>query len=77
VVFTLTDVKDDACQIEACSESQVFSIFDMGTNYCNLKMLCCGSKDGCKPVLHDFDTRHEGTIRSSMASVDLQKCLVV
>ena len=32
MVFTLTDTSAQACKIEACSESQVFSIGDAGTN---------------------------------------------
>ena len=32
MVFTLTDTGAQACKIEACSESQVFSIGDAGTN---------------------------------------------
>eukprot|EP00969_Alexandrium_andersonii_P223855 9886440-Alexandrium_andersonii.AAC.1 len=26
----------------------------MGTNYCNLKMLYCGTADGCRPVRSQF-----------------------
>merc|ERR1719198_1014370 len=37
-IFTLTDY-GGSCKIEGCSRSQVFSILDFGTNYCNLKML--------------------------------------
>merc|ERR1712096_251955 len=57
MVFTLTSSGDAACKIEACSESQVFSIGDAGTNYCNLRMLYCGSTDGCKPVTHDISSK--------------------
>jgi len=74
-IFTLT-AADDGCKIEACSRSQVFSVLDMGTNYCDLKMLFCGSQDGCKPVLNDFTVKDETTSKFSQASVDLGKCLV-
>merc|ERR1712187_38621 len=47
MVFTLTG-SGDSCKIEACSESQVTSFADFGTNYCNLKLLYCGSDVGCK-----------------------------
>ena len=75
-IFTLTD-KSDSCQIEACSRSQVTSVLDMGTNYCDLKMLYCGSKDGCKPVKSDFTVGAETTEKFSQASVDLGSCLKV
>lgn len=35
------------CEMSACSESQVFSILDMSTNYCNLRSLYCNASDGC------------------------------
>merc|ERR1719499_2721550 len=54
MIFTLTN-RDDKCLIECCSESQVTSYLDFGTNYCNLEMLFCGSSLGCKPVLRDFE----------------------
>merc|ERR1719174_305227 len=77
MVFTLTDTGVQACKIEACSESQVFSIGDAGTNYCNLRMLYCGLKDGCKPVLHDIASDEEYLKRMAEASVNLKACLAV
>lgn len=38
----------DGCKVEACSESQVFSIADFGTNYCNLHNLYC-AEEACHP----------------------------
>ena len=79
-IFTLTDASGrDAsgkCQIEACSRSQVISVLDMHTNYCNLKMLYCGSADGCTPVLNDFTVGWEKTEKFSEASVDMAACLM-
>lgn len=75
-IFTLTD-SGSSCMIEACSRSQVTSILDMGTNYCDLKMLLCGSKDGCKPVTNDYTTGPETTEKFSSASVDMSACLKV
>merc|ERR1711907_574752 len=63
--------------IEACSESQVFSIGDGGTNYCDLKMLYCGSKDGCHPVVNDFTVSAETTQKEAQSTVDLGACLKV
>eukprot|EP00438_Fugacium_kawagutii_P010892 Skav231400 [mRNA] locus=scaffold1456:312096:324529:- [translate_table: standard] len=45
------------CEISGCSASQVFSIADFSTNYCNLRMLYCNSHDGCHPVKFDFDVK--------------------
>ena len=42
------------CSVEACSESQVSSIIDYSTNYCNLHDLYCSSKDGCPTVGSDL-----------------------
>merc|ERR1712195_199059 len=75
-IFTLTD-QSGSCLIEACSRSQVNSLFDKGTNYCDLKMLFCGSKDGCKPVKHDFSVGQETTSKFAQASVDMGACLKV
>merc|ERR1712046_562410 len=47
--FVLTDT-GSGCEIKACSQSQGFSVGDLSTNYCNLRNLYCGSKDGCKPA---------------------------
>merc|ERR1719189_1953785 len=76
MIFTLTPMGAQ-CKIEACSESQVTSGLDFGTNYCNLKMLYCGSGEGCKPVLHDFTTSGETTQKFAEASVDMSACLRV
>eukprot|EP00316_Scyphosphaera_apsteinii_P021320 CAMPEP_0119312094 /NCGR_PEP_ID=MMETSP1333-20130426/25022_1 /TAXON_ID=418940 /ORGANISM="Scyphosphaera apsteinii, Strain RCC1455" /LENGTH=172 /DNA_ID=CAMNT_0007316651 /DNA_START=40 /DNA_END=558 /DNA_ORIENTATION=+ len=75
-IFTLTPLAEK-CKIEACSRSQVFSIFDMATNYCDLKMLYCGMADGCKPVVHDFTVGQEATSKFAQSSVDLSACLKV
>jgi len=76
MIFTLID-ESSSCKIEACSRSQVFSIMDYGTNYCDLKMLYCGTADGCKPVMHDFTVSEETTEKFSQSSVDLSACLQV
>lgn len=44
--FTFTD-NGTGCDVEACSESQVTSVVDYSTNYCNLHSLYCSSSDGC------------------------------
>ena len=50
--FTFTTT-DNGCQVEACSESQVNSMLDFSTNYCNLHDLYCNSADGC-PTFNQF-----------------------
>lgn len=46
------------CHVEACSKSQVFSILDFSTNYCNLFVLYCNSTEGC-PIVHQELTYKE------------------
>ena len=75
MIFTLSD-DGSGCRIQACSRSQVPSLFDSGTNYCNLKMLYCGSADGCTPVSHDFAVSSEQTEKFALSNVDLSACLV-
>merc|ERR1712232_657271 len=65
------------CLISGCSESQVTSIADFSTNYCNLRMLYCGSEDGCKPVLHDISVQENSVKPSFGASHDPSACLVI
>jgi len=76
MIFTLT-TEGSGCKIEACSRSQVFSIADYGTNYCDLKMLYCGTADGCKPVVNDFTVGSETTAKFSQSTVDMSACLAV
>jgi len=51
--------QDDACIVHSCSESQVFSILDYNTNYCNLRNLYCSAEDGCKVVHNKLVLRKE------------------
>jgi len=44
--FTFTDSANGGCNLYACSESQVTSVLDFSTNYCNSHDLYC-SDDGC------------------------------
>ena len=77
MIFDLSDAGDGGCTIEACSRSQVFSIGDAGTNYCDLKMLFCGTADGCKPVKNDFTVSGEKTEKFAQSTVNLKGCLKV
>jgi len=57
-----------ACKIKACSESQVTSVYDFSTNYCNLYNMYCGSKEGCQRVLADWDII-ETEVKPSLGTV--------
>lgn len=46
--FGTQDLYGSTCDLYSCSESQVFSIGDMGTNFCNIHDLYC-SEAGCNP----------------------------
>lgn len=55
----------NSCTLMGCSESQVFSVLDYSTNYCNVRSLYCGSNDGCKKAGTDLTS----TIRDTQTSV--------
>jgi hypothetical protein len=58
LTIQLTEREDHTCVLEACSESQVTSIFDSSTNYCNLHNLYCGEAS-CDAVKHEFTAYKE------------------
>ena len=62
-----------ACKISACSASQVFSVYDYSTNYCNLHDLWCGSQDGCPVVKADLSYSES---RGLCLFHDKSKCVV-
>merc|ERR1719424_2211059 len=45
--FSFETNASGGCDVSACSESQVMSVLDYSTNYCNLHSLYCNSADGC------------------------------
>jgi hypothetical protein len=57
--FTFTESETGDCVVKACSESQVFSILDFSTNYCNLFALYCNSADACPVVHHELEYKEE------------------
>jgi len=65
----------NTCNIQTCSESQVFSIADAGANYCNTKLLICGSDEGCNVANADFSTAGEQVTKSGGASAGMSNCL--
>ena len=79
-----TDDETGTCVVNACSESQVTSVVDFSTNYCNIRNLYCGSKDGCPVVEHDFSTDgKDGSIDAIVEEYvdcsqrDMDQCVVV
>lgn len=66
----------DTCSIQACSESQVFSIADGSANYCNMKLPICGSDEGCLVANSDFSSAGESITKSGGASAGISNCLV-
>jgi hypothetical protein len=63
-----------SCVLFGCSVSQVTSVKDFSTNYCNLRMLYCGSADGCSPVTHDWNMT-ETAVKATSGQADAQVCL--
>jgi hypothetical protein len=45
--FASTGTGGGGCAVAACSESQVTSVIDFSTNYCNLRNLYCSPGEGC------------------------------
>jgi len=76
IIFTLTD-GPGSCQIESCSESQVTSVADYGTNYCEQRLLICGSAENCNVANSDFILTGERTTTMAGASVGMSNCLKV
>jgi len=73
--FTFSDVSASTCEVQGCSESQGFSVGDFSTNYCDLRMLYCGTAEGCKPVHTDFAISETSVKPSFGASSDPKACL--
>jgi len=76
MTFVFTD-QGGSCKIEGCSESQVFSILDMSTNYCEQKLLYCGSDEGCNVANSDFTHTEDEKDTMSGASTNFGDCLKV
>lgn len=71
--LTFTD-SGSGCVISGCSESQVTSIADFSTNYCNMRMLYCGTADGCTNVNGDLGASETNVKHSTGASADASDC---
>jgi len=72
-VLTFAAAANGGCTMSACSESQVTSVMDYSTNYCDLHDLYCGSADKCKFVVTDL-SYSENNISCSSGQHDMTKC---
>ncbi|CAE7417408.1 unnamed protein product [Symbiodinium natans] len=72
--FDFEDV-DGTCKIHGCSQSQIPSVADFSTNYCNLRMLYCGEDEGCEPVQYSFSVKEDSVEPSWGAGKDPSACL--
>lgn len=72
LMFTPMATASTGCVVSACSESQVTSVVDLSTNYCNLHDLMCGSADGCNYVKHDLSSMEK---LESCTQHDASQCL--
>eukprot|EP00545_Synedropsis_sp_CCMP1620_P012707 CAMPEP_0119029422 /NCGR_PEP_ID=MMETSP1176-20130426/40511_1 /TAXON_ID=265551 /ORGANISM="Synedropsis recta cf, Strain CCMP1620" /LENGTH=155 /DNA_ID=CAMNT_0006985763 /DNA_START=1148 /DNA_END=1615 /DNA_ORIENTATION=- len=50
MALEFADTDSNGCIVSACSASQVTSVLDFSTNFCNLYNLYCNSEDGCAVV---------------------------
>eukprot|EP00457_Paulinella_chromatophora_P013366 gb/GEZN01013658.1/.p1 GENE.gb/GEZN01013658.1/~~gb/GEZN01013658.1/.p1 ORF type:complete len:128 (+),score=12.34 gb/GEZN01013658.1/:499-882(+) len=67
--WTFSPSSSKACHVTGCSASQVFSIGDYGTNYCNLHDLYC-MDTACCPIQGDPKLVYKETVgQCTQASV--------
>ena len=78
--FTFDDSEADSCSVTACSESQVGSLCDFSTNFCNTYNIFCNSADGCTTAKHDLtytyttDSTCDHTLVCGGVEADPSKC---
>jgi hypothetical protein len=58
--FVSSSTTENNCIVKACSESQVTSVLDYSTNYCNLHSLYCNANsDGCPIVQQELQYKED------------------
>lgn len=73
VDFFFEDSQDEkSCHVVASSNSQVFSILDFGTNFCNMNNLYCSDKE-CQP----FDVLEYSYTVDKCTDPTLKKCYTI
>eukprot|EP00526_Cylindrotheca_closterium_P023966 CAMPEP_0113620954 /NCGR_PEP_ID=MMETSP0017_2-20120614/10691_1 /TAXON_ID=2856 /ORGANISM="Cylindrotheca closterium" /LENGTH=192 /DNA_ID=CAMNT_0000530655 /DNA_START=53 /DNA_END=631 /DNA_ORIENTATION=+ /assembly_acc=CAM_ASM_000147 len=55
----LTVGDDGDCVLETCSESQVTSVLDFSTNFCNLHNLYCNDNESCNSIHNSLDYKED------------------
>merc|ERR1711920_59469 len=68
---------DSTCVVKGCSESQVTSVMDFSTNFCNIRMLTCGSQEGCKSSGLDWTDKITENKQSLGSANSMSDCLKV
>ena len=68
--FVFGPVDNTQCNVFACSESQVTSIADYGTNFCNIHDLYC-DEPGCNPFMKLFYDEEV----AKCTTADASKCI--
>ena len=72
--FSFAPMDTGGCAVTSCSESQVTSVIDFSTNYCNLPNLYCSSKEDCPGAGPDL-SYDESFV--SCSQHDATKCVAV
>merc|ERR1712086_80977 len=72
IKFSFSDT-EAGCSIQACSESQVTSVLDMSTNYCNIHDLYC-TEDACHTAAQLSPT--ETNVDASSGQHDKSSCVI-
>lgn len=72
-LFNLSPKGDDACDIQACSESQGTSVYDFSTNYCDIHNLYCDDAV-CKPFAGFSTTESNVSPRLGSGGRDPSRC---
>ncbi|GBG30285.1 Hypothetical Protein FCC1311_065042 [Hondaea fermentalgiana] len=74
--FVFAPTSRKTCIIRGCSESQVPSVLDYSTNYCNMHNLYCSATSSpmCPSVRHDFTTHETKVVPSYGAGTNVDAC---
>ncbi|CAD7956605.1 unnamed protein product [Amoebophrya sp. A120] len=85
LTFTLVDVESKkidrqtlygaSCAVYGCSESQVTSVLDFSTNFCNLRNLLCGKDVSCPVASQSFNIDWAGLDYGSCSQHQDANCI--
>ena len=77
LTFTFEKGSEGMCVLHGCSCSQIYSVNDFSTNYCNLFAMYCGSSEGCQYADLDLDSFETEVKPSLGAGKSKKNCLKV